>query len=233
MSKAMLGAAFVALSVLAVPASAAKIDITIDWSSLRFERFGAMPEPTFENQVTQVALNTDIFTPEYEADGFVFDWTTPVSLSEGGLSGTANDKVLSFSLDGTNLVGYSGRAAELYVNGALGGLRARVDYTYNIVGCAPSCDDEIFRGKVSLNFNGSSAPGNSMVFFDTGSGSGTLEALYVNSWPVFSPAPVSLLVIAEGYSYSAVAAVPEPATTAMLLAGLGVVAGVARRRLPA
>lgn len=231
MKKPLLGAVFAALSVLAVPASAAKIDFSIDWSSLRFERFGAMPEPTFENQVTQVALNTNIFTPEYEADVFVFDWTTPISLSESGMSGAANDDVLAFSLDGKNLAGYSGRAAELYVNGALGGLRARVDFTYNIVGCAPSCDDEIFRGKVSLNFNGSSAPGNSMVFFHTESGSGTLEALYVNSLPVFSPAPISLLVIAEGYSYSAVTAVPEPAITAMLLAGLGLVAGVARRRV--
>lgn len=231
MKKSSLGAAFSALSLFAIPASAAQIDISIDWTSLRFERFGAMPEPTFENQVTQVALNTNIFTPEYEGDVFVFDWTTPVSLSEGGLSGTANDEVLSFSLNGTNLVGYSGRAAELYLNGVLGGLRARVDYTYNIVGCAPSCDDEIFRGKVSLNFNGSSAPGTSRVFFDTESGSGTLEALYVSSYPGFSPAPVSLLVIAEGYSYAAVTAVPEPATTAMLLAGLGLVAGVARRRL--
>lgn len=115
-------------------------------------------------------------------------------------------------LAGNTTQGTNSTLSDIYLSGGTGHqLGIRLD-NYDILTTASNGDVITWSGQVTLNLN----------FSDFMTGTWTGNRLIANGSD-------QLLLIGDGYTIN-VAAVPEPETYAMLLAGLGLMGAVARRR---
>ena len=148
-------------------------------------------------------------TENYARNGF---WFGDITDQIYGGAGNGYLALADSFLAGNTTQGSTSTLSDIYLSGGTGhelGIRLN---NYSILTTASNGDVVTWSGQVTLNLN----------FSDFMTGTWTGNRLIANGSD-------QLLLIGDGYTIN-VAAVPEPETYAMLLAGLGLMGAVARRR---
>ena len=220
---------------------------TIDWSHLQLSVNGAsdaIPTVVFSNYNT--SLNSSITSPEGSENHSIArnNWTSIAKTGMGGsssdASGLASPNIFSGMANavgtGTTVNISGNRSADFSFDGP-GVLTVSVPYTISLAGVPTDCcnfDSASLSGNASFNSfsSGGMSNSNSGVSFSIDS-FGDLTSPRSGNLVfgiVASDAGTGSLSIGFNLSTNGVGVVPEPESYAMILAGLGLIGAVVKRR---
>lgn len=229
--KTILRALIASSLLLPVVTLASQGDATILWKS-----FTATPSAgitiTWSDQVTYVFADSPVASSA--ALAAAFDWTSPLTISEssGDASGTADadPDILHSRTRGTttSALGQAWREGIFTMSGT-GTVTFEVDYVVSVLGTAGDNSD-FTTASAGLMLEANTPRADALLNSINGpdAQSGRLRLVVSNE----AEGPVSLKLI--GAATTITTAVPEPATSALLIGGLGLLGWTVRRKaLPA
>lgn len=225
--KTILRALIASSLLLPVVTLASQGDATLVWKS-----FTATPSAgitiTWSDQITYVFADSPVASAAVVSGAL--DWTSPLTISEssGDASGTAkaDADILHSRTEGTtsSALGQAWREGIFTMSGT-GTVTFEVDYVVSVLGTAGNNSDFTTASAglmLEANTPRTDALLNSINGSDTQSG--RLRLVISNE----SEGPVSLKLI--GGATTITTAVPEPATSALLVGGLGLLGWSVRRK---
>jgi PEP-CTERM motif len=219
----------------------------IDWSQLKLSVTGindSLPKVTYTNQDTSLSSSASSPGQSEENTKSINSWTTSANTNaDAGLSSSsALASALSFEGNAVSLSGSASssgdRTVNFFVNGP-GVITATVPYTISLTGDTSDC-------YYCYNYDHASVSGSANFYSDANHGTSSsnsnasfsLDNNYWSHSPQSQSGTLVFGIFASGagtgsldvnYNLS-VSAVPEPESYTMLLAGLGLMGAVIRRR---